>query len=191
MATRDLEDDSVEFEPGLPPGFELPDEPVDPGMSTFGNLGYVTLDEADTYVTEHYMSTETFRKGWEALDAADRAALLRRSFQAIELLPFTGRKTCCSQPFAFPRWPSETVPDAIKFAQIEQALIGADAEATEEAKQYEKMWQWGVNSYTIGNLSESISAGTYGAGALRTAGITSAAAARLLGPYMQGGYKIR
>lgn len=182
MTVRDLDEPEVPVEP---------EDPIDPGMSTFGFLGYVTLDEANTYVTEHYMSTEALRVGWEALEDADKAVLLRRSFQAIELLPFSGHKTCCDQPFAFPRCPSRTVPDAVKFAQIEQALIGADAEATEEAKQYEKMWQWGVSSYSIGNLSESISAGTYGAGALRTAGITSAAAARLLAPYMQGGYKIR
>lgn len=166
-------------------------EPVDPGIGTFGFLGYVTLDEADSYVSEHYMSTEAFRQGWEALEDADKAALLRRSFQAIELLPFTGHKTCVDQPFAFPRCPCTTVPDAIKFAQIEQALIGADSEADDDAKKYEKMWQWGVSSYTIGNLSERLSTGNYGAGILRTAGITSAAASRLLAPFLQGGYNIR
>lgn len=166
-------------------------EPVDPGMMTFGLLGYVTLDEANTYVSEHYMTTEEFRQSWEALEDANKAALLRRSFQIIELLPFTGRKTCCSQPFAFPRWPSDTVPDSIKFAQIEQALVGADSEATEEAKQYQRMWQWGVSSYTIGNLSERISSGSYSADPLKSAGVTSATASRLLAPFLQGGYNIR
>lgn len=171
---------------------ELPmPDPVDPGVSSFGFLGYVTLDEADTYVSEHYTSTETFRQGWESLENADKAVLLRRSFQVIELLPFSGRKTCCDQPFAFPRWPHTEVPDSIKFAQIEQALIGADAEATEDAKQYERMWQWGVSTYTIGNLSERISRGIYGADALKKVGITSATASRLLAPFLQGGYSIR
>lgn len=196
MATKDFSEEELPeiTEPPTEPDGPVepePVEPIDPWMETFGFLGYVTLDEANTYVSEHYMSTEDFRIGWEALEDADKAALLRRSFQAIELLPFSGRKTCCSQPFAFPRWPSEEVPLAVKFAQIEQSLVGSDTTATEEAKQYEKMWQWGVSSYTIGNLSESISAGTYGAGALRTAGITSAAAARFLAPYLQGGYNIR
>lgn len=183
MALEDLEEGKLPLEPAP--------EPIDPGMSTFGILGYVTLDEANTYVSEHYISTEAFRQGWEALEDADKAALLRRSFQAIELLPFAGRKTCCGQPFAFPRWPYEEVPDAVKFAQIEQALVGADAEAAEEAKQYERMWQWGVSSYSIGNLSEHISTGSYGADALKSSGITSATASRLLTPFMQGGYTIR
>lgn len=174
--------------PGEEPG---PEDPIDPGMQTFGVVGYVFIEEADQYVREHYMSTEALRTSWEALEAADKAALLRRSFEAIELLPFAGHKTCCEQQTAFPRCPSTEIPVQVKSAQIEQALMSSDPEASEEAKQYEKMWQWGVSSYSIGNLSESISAGTYGAGALRTAGITSAVAARLLAPYMQGGYNIR
>lgn len=167
------------------------EEPIDPGMSTFGQLGYVTLEEADQYVSENYMSTEALRTSWEALEPADRAALLRRSFQIIELLPFVGHKTSPEQLCAFPRCPSTEVPDAVKFAQIEQALIAGDADSTEEAKQYERMWQWGVSSYRIGNLSERLSTGAYGIGALRAAGVSSPVAARLLAPYIQGGYNIR
>lgn len=167
------------------------EEPIDPGMSTFGFLGYVTLEEADQYITEHYMSKESLRISWEALEPVDRAALLRRSFQAIELLPFTGHKLDPSQPTAFPRCPYTEVPDAVKFAQVEQALVGADSEASEETKHYEKLWQWGVSSYTIGNLHESLSTGNYGAGALRSAGISSPEAAKLLSPFIWGGFNIR
>ncbi|MCM1233018.1 MAG: hypothetical protein NC489_23080 [Ruminococcus flavefaciens] len=168
-----------------------PEFPVDPGMATFGFLGYVTLDEADSYVMEHYMSTETQRVCWEALEDADRAALLRRAFQTIELLPFTGHKTDPSQPTAFPRCPSTEVPLAIKFAQIEQALIGADEDANTDAKQYQKMLQWGIASYRIGNLSESMHEGGAGGGIAGATGIISATASRLLAPFMQGGYNIR
>lgn len=161
-------------------------EPVD-----YGVIGYVTLDEANMYMTEHYMSTETVRVSWEMLSDDDKAALLRRSFQSIELLPYTGHKTCIEQKTAFPRCPSTEVPEPVKWAQIEQASFSSDTEENEDAKHYEKLWQWGVQHYTIGNLSETISAGTYGAGALRTAGVTSATAARLLAPYIQGGFNIR
>lgn len=164
---------------------------VDPGIMTWGMLGYVTLEEADQYVAEHYMSTEVQRVGWEALESADRAALLRRSFQVIELLPFTGHKTDPSQPTAFPRCPCTEVPTAIKFAQIEQALIGADEDANTDAKQYQKMLQWGIASYRIGNLSESMHEGGAGGGIAGATGITSATASRLLAPFMQGGYSIR
>lgn len=165
-------------------------QPIDPGMQTYGYLGYVTLEDANQYILENYIKSDELRVGWEALDDDDKAALLRKSFQAIELLPFSGRKTCCEQSTAFPRWPSTDVPEHIKMAQIENALSMSDTAASEDAKQYEKMWQWGVSSYSIGNLSESLSAGSYGAGAARTTGIVSAAASRLLSPFLQGGYRI-
>lgn len=169
-----------------------PEEPeVDPGMQTFGCLGYVTLEEANQYVSEHYMKSDDLRVSWEALDDDDKAVLLRKSFQTIEMLPFAGRKTCCSQSTAFPRWPDTEVPDVIKFAQVENALVMSDMTASEDAKQYEKMWQWGVSSYSIGNLSERLSTGDYGAGAAKTTGIMSATATRLLNPFLQGGYAIR
>lgn len=169
-----------------------PEEPeVDPDMGTFGVLGYVTLEEADAYVAQFYVSTNDFRLNWEALSSADKAALLMKSFQTIEMLPFAGRKTCCKQSTAFPRWPNTEVPDSIKFAQIEQALNQSDASADEDARHYEKLWQWGVNSYTIGNLSEHLSEGGYGVGAAKSTGITSATATRLLAPFLQGGYSIR
>lgn len=187
MGEDDLLDPEV---PPTEPG-EPEEDPIDPGMMTFGVVGYVSLEEADQYVTEHYMSSEAFRIGWEALEPSDKAALLRRSFQAIELLPFTGHKTDPDQSTAFPRCPSTEIPWHIKAAQIEQALVGADEESSEDSKLYERMWQWGVSSYTIGNLSERISRGGYGAGALRAAGISSAAAVKLLSPYIQGGYNIR
>lgn len=167
-----------------------PEEPIDPGMMTYGVLGYVTLDEASTYIQEHYTKADALRVSWEALDEADQAALLRKSFQTIESLPFTGRKTCCQQSTAFPRWPSIEVPIAIKSAQIENALVMSDTSASEDARQYEKMWQWGVSSYSIGNLSERLSEGAYGAGAAKATGIVSATATRLLAPFLQGGYRI-
>lgn len=153
-------------------------------------VGYVTIEEANKYVSEHYIKSDQLRVCWEAIDDEDRSALLRKSFQVIEMLPFVGRKTCISQQSAFPRWPSTEVPEAVKSAQIENALVMSDSEASDEAKQYEKMWQWGVSSYSIGSLSESLSQGAYGAGASRTSGIVSATASRLLMPFLQGGYKI-
>lgn len=154
-------------------------------------IGYVTLDEANKYMAENYVSADEVRTSWEGLTDDDKAALLRRSFQSIELLPFIGHKLCPEQKTQFPRCPYTEVPDPVKWAQIEQAATTSNDGENEEAKHYEKLWQWGVNSYTIGNLSETISTGTYGAGALRTAGVSSPVAARLLSPYIQGGFNIR
>lgn len=152
-------------------------------------LGYVTLEEANTYIKEHYISTDSLRVQWEGLSDDDRSALLRKSFQTMELLPFTGRKTSCDQPNMFPRWPNEEVPDAVKYAQIENALSLSDSENEEDQKYYDKLWKYGVSSYSIGNLSERISEGSYGAGAQQT-GIVSTTATRLLQPYLGGSYRI-
>lgn len=153
-------------------------------------IGYVTLEEANEYLKTHYLSEDPLRLGWEDLLEEDQIVLLNRSFQAIELLPFAGRKLDPAQPNAFPRWPLQEVPEAIKWAQIENALTRSDASNEEEAKFYERLWTYGVESYTIGNLSEKTSSGTYGVGGAQSTGVVSAIANRLLRPYLGGGYRM-
>lgn len=155
------------------------------------DIGYVDLAYANEYVATHFLSTDEFRSDWESLTDQDKEVLLRRSFEAIETLPFTGMKYCPDQANAFPRWPGEEVPDAIKAAQVENAVSLSDNSASEDAAFYEKLWQFGVESYSIGNLSESTSSGAWGSSSLTTNGIISAKASRLLQPYIRGGYNIR
>lgn len=153
-------------------------------------IGYVTLQEADTYISTHYVSTDELRVGWEALSSEDKSALLARSFQALELLPFAGRKLKSEQTTAFPRWPQQEVPEAIKWAQIENALAKSDTSTAEEAKYYERLWMYGVESYSIGNLSERTSTGSYSVQGAQATGIVSVEADRLLRPYLGGGYRM-
>lgn len=153
-------------------------------------IGYVTIAEADTYVEEHYLSTDPLRVLWEGLSESDKGALLRRSFQMLELLPFIGRKYECLQPNAFPRWPDETIPEGVKHAQIENALSNGDPDNAEEAAFYERLWKYGVQSYSIGNLSESISTGTYQRLGSASSGVLSSTALKLLQPYLSGGYRL-
>lgn len=153
-------------------------------------IGYVTVQDADAYISSHCLSTDEVAISWFALSESDKAVLLTRAFQIIELLPFAGRKAVPGQPCAFPRWPNKTVPDQIKWAQIELALNKSDASSNEDAKHYERLWLYGVDSYTIGNLSEKTSAGSYVIGGAQATGITSAEAERLLKPYLGGGYRI-
>ena len=153
-------------------------------------IGYVTLLEASEYVRTHYLSTDNLRLGWEALSDEDRTALLTRSFQALELLPFAGRKFQPGQTNAFPRWPHKEVPEAIKWAQIENAVAKSDASNEEDAKFYERLWMYGVESYSIGNLSERTSTGSYSVNGAQATGVTSAIADRLLRPYLGGGYRM-
>ena len=153
-------------------------------------IGYVTLSEADAYVATHYTSSDALRKSWEALSEGDRTALLTRSFQAIELLPFTGRKFESGQTNAFPRWPYKEIPEAVKWAQIENAVTKSDASNEEDAKFYERLWMYGVEQYSIGNLSERTSTGSYSVNGAQATGVTSAIADRLLRPFLGGGYRI-
>lgn len=157
------------------------------------DVGYVSVAEATEYIQSRYASTDETRKAWEAMDEADQAVYLQKSYDAINLLPFRGRKYAANQEAAFPRWPYKDVPAAVKYAQIENALTLTDATATEDASFYQKLWQYGVQSYSIGNLSESSSDGSWGrssAAASAAATITSAQAVNLLEPYLRGGFKI-
>ena len=150
-------------------------------------IGYVTLEEANEYIKTHYLSTDSLRVLWEGLTDNDRTVLLNKSFQGIELLPFTGRKAQLSQSKAFPRWPYEEVPSAVKFAQIEEAVAMSDASAEEDFRHYSTLRSNGVSSYTIGNLSESLSAST---GTGHATVFRSALAERLLRPFLGGGYRM-
>ena len=156
-------------------------------------IGYVTLAQANEYIATHYTSTDSLRVTWESLSNADKSSLLLKSFDTIEILPFAGRKLVAGQSNAFPRYPDQEVPQAVLAAQIENALSASDAAASEEAAHYGRLWQFGVQSYSIGNLSEHISEGAWSTGNMSSAaasGLISAVATRLLKPYLMGSYRV-
>lgn len=153
-------------------------------------IGYVTLQEAEDYIQTHYTFSNELRQQWEFTPVEDKVVLLNRSFQVLEMLPFAGRKFDPKQPNAFPRWPQQEVPVAIKWAQIENALAKSDTSNEEDAKFYERLWMYGVESYSIGNLSERTSTGSYSVNGAQATGVTSAIADRLLRPYLGGGYRM-
>ena len=155
-------------------------------------MSYVDVAYADEYVNTHFLSVDERRFNWEALDNNDKEVLLQRSFEAIECLPFVGRKTNPDQPNAFPRYPFEEVPEAVKYAQVENAITLSDSSASEDAAFYEKLWQYGVESYSIGNLSERTSSGAWGRNVTASSsGVISAKAINLLKPFLSGSYSIR
>ena len=155
------------------------------------NIGYVTPEWADQYVAEHFTSADPLRVTWEGLDEEDREVLLRKSFESLEALPYIGRKTSCDQETAFPRYPDTEVPRAIMSAQVENAVSLSDTSSSEDAAFYERLWQFGVESYSIGNLSEKTSSGAWGRGSTTAYGVISAKATRLLQPYVNGSFNIR
>ena len=118
--------------------------------------------------------------------------MLLKSFETIESLPFAGRKAQKDQTTAFPRWPDSVVPNQVCWAQIENALTSSDTSASEEAEHYGRLWQFGVQAYSIGNLSERISEGAWSSGSTTAvaSGLVSTVATRLLKPFMMGSYRI-
>jgi hypothetical protein len=153
-------------------------------------VGYVTLEEANEYVTNHFMSSNMTRVAWESLSDADKMVLLRNSYRALEMLTFRGRKTSSTQPSAFPRWPSTDVPQQIKDAQVANAIVLADESSREDAEYYDKLRTFGIKSYNIGNLSETLNTSAEGSTSSYQ-GIYSQEARRLLGPWLGGGFKLR
>lgn len=153
---------------------------------------YVTVSEADTYVSTHYLSTDPLRVSWEGLDDADKEILITVSTETINAVPWPGRKTVPGQPNAFPRCPNVTIPAAVISACVENALSMTDETFQEEAATYRKMWAYGLSSYSIGNFSETLvqGGGNGEAIALAQSGIVSTKAQALLKPLMGGGYCI-
>lgn len=151
------------------------------------NIGYVDLEYANEYVSLHFLSEDDLRVSWESLYDTDKEVLLRQSLEAIETLRFTGAKSSPEQKLAFPRFPSNEVPELVKMAQVENAIALSDSTTTEESSFYERLYRFGVSSYSIGNLSESLGSGMVDG----LDAVVSSRALRLLKPLLSGGYSIR
>lgn len=156
-------------------------------------MSYATVEQADKYVQEHFISTDPVRLSWEDLSEEDKQVILNVSAEAINSLPFPGRKKDPNQEDAFPRCPSTQVPPAIFAAQIENAISMADSSSSDDAALYQRMWSFGIASYRIGNLSESIGNASGGASmsaSMLQNGIVSTKAQALLKPFVGGAYCI-
>lgn len=152
-------------------------------------IGYVTLTEANEYVTSHYVAQDKLRLGWEGLSDEDRTALLNRSYSIINSLPLRGRKADPEQEGAFPRCPSSEVPKRVKDAQVELALAYTDTDKTTAVAEYKQKADYGISSYRIGNFSETLL--SYANYSLQMQyGLISTEAERLLMPWLYGGFRI-
>jgi len=94
-------------------------------------------------------------------------------------MPLRGRKTDLHQPLAFPRYPDTELPEAVKEACCEEAL----ALLERGNSQRRKLQQEGVQSFSLGNMSE-----TFAAGAGK--GLLSQEAKELLRPWLIGAVMI-
>lgn len=155
--------------------------------------GYVTIAEADDYIRTHYLSNDPIRLSWMDLSDADKEVILTVSADAIDSLPWPGRKASPDQERAFPRYPDTKVPLPIIDALIENAAASNDSSSSEEALMYQRMWSFGISSYRIGNLSETVGTAGGNAGLNVTMvqnGIVSTKAQSLLKPLLGGAFRI-
>lgn len=171
-------------------------------MITVGTDSYVTVEEADAYIAEHFLSTDEQRKVWE-MAGDDKEIALRRACAALDSLMYRGVKYSISQTLAFPRYFGENytmidgmlyasdrcpelkkVPPTVKAAQIEEALeVISPTEATED----KDIRNNPIQSYSIGHLSETFDKALVGSLQFTLASIR---AQELIRPYTGGGYEI-
>lgn len=152
-------------------------------------MSYNTIEEADTYVSTHYLYSDANRTLWEGLDEDSKQVLLNKGKSIIDHLPLRGRKTSTTQTDAFPRNGQTEVPDDVKDAEVEVALVYANTDETEIQNQYRRMVNYGIASYSIGNFSESIL--SYQKNSMQMLyGLASFEAERLLQPWLCGGFNI-
>ena len=110
-------------------------------------IGYVSLDEANSYISSSFLSSDEKRKAWEGLSDDDKKVLLRQSLYDIESLNFYGKKTDPCQPYKFPRNGNLEIPDNVKFAQILGAILKLDTDSTYD------LIEKGITSERVGNVS--------------------------------------
>jgi hypothetical protein len=137
-------------------------------------LSYVSLAEAN-----EYFSSRLHADAWAKVSDADKGKALAMATREIDRQPLAGRKTTDNQALAFPRYPDSEVPEAVKEACCEIAL----ALLERGNSQRRKLQQEGVQSFSLGNMSES-----YAAGAGK--GLLSQEAKELLKPWLLGAVMI-
>lgn len=137
-------------------------------------MAYITLAEATTYY-----ASRLHTGSWDDASDADKQKALDMATRAIDRMPIVGVKTGDDQANAFPRYPDEDVPQAVKDACCEEAL----ALLERGNSQRRKLQAEGVVSMSIGGLSE-----TYAVGSGR--GLLSQEAKELLRPWLLGAVNI-
>lgn len=149
---------------------------------TVGTDTYISLADANTYMSSNYVSTSTELTTWNALNDGDKEIYLKNATKRIDRQILRGIKAVDSQTLEFPRaiksndayynyynvvgvnvsryngYVVETeVSQFVLDAQVEEAMT-LSVEGTSVSSR-SKMQQQGVKSFSIDDLSE-----TYGSG---------------------------
>ena len=141
---------------------------------TVGENSYIDIDGAD-----EYFAGRLHAESWGQADNETKEKALKQATRSIDRMPLRGRKTDLHQPLAFPRYPDTEIPEAVKEACCEEALALLESGNS----QRRKLQQEGVQSFSLGNMSEA-----YAPGARR--GLLSQEAKELLRPWLIGAVMI-
>ena len=141
---------------------------------TVGENSYIDIEEAN-----EYFAGRLHAESWDGADSSTKEKALKQATKIIDRQRLNGRKTNPSQPLVFPRYPDKEIPEAVKEACCEEAL----ALLERGNSQRRKLQQEGVQSFTLGNMSE-----TYAPGAGK--GLLSQEAKELLRPWLLGAVNI-
>ena len=141
---------------------------------TVGENSYIDIEEAN-----EYFAGRLHAESWGQADESTKEKALRQATKAIDRQPLRGRKTNPEQELAFPRYPDTEVPEAVKEACCEEALSLLERGNS----QRRRLQQEGVQSFSLGNMSE-----TYATGAGK--GLLSQEAKDLISPWLLGAVNI-
>ena len=137
-------------------------------------MSYVNITEAN-----EYFSNRLHADAWAEASDADKDKALAMAAKAIDRQLLRGRKTNPEQELAFPRHPDTEVPEVVKEACCEEAFVILESGNS----QRRKLQQEGVQSFSLGNMSE-----TFAAGAGK--GLLSQEAKELLRPWLLGAVNV-
>lgn len=155
---------------------------------------YSSVELADSYVKSHYTAGSEELSRWDALLEENKKVYLTNAFEAIEALPFRGRKAALGQETAFPRLPyqygntDEGAPKRVINAEIELALWLSDEKKKKTSRKRSQLIADGVKSFSVGDLSESYGEAENGSQKLTAQSCKKAM--ELLSPYLSGGFEI-
>ena len=143
-------------------------------MLEIGTNSYIDIAGAN-----EYFAGRLHAESWAGADDSTKEKALRQATKTIDRQLLIGRKTNPEQELAFPRYPDTEVPEAVKEACCEEALAILEIGNS----QRRKLQQEGVQSFSLGNMSE-----TFAAGAGK--GLLSQEAKELLRPWLLGAVNI-
>ena len=135
---------------------------------------YCTIEYAD-----EYFQNRLHAESWGQADESTKEKALKQATRAIDRQLLRGRKTNPGQELAFPRHPDTEIPKEVQEACCEEALAILESGNS----QRRKLQQEGVQSFSLGNMSE-----TFAAGAGK--GLLSQEAKELLRPWLLGAVNI-